>query len=90
MQNVRDCLDVESVRWKIEKRVLERKGHVVRIRNEMLTKEMVFGWYEGSEEKDNKNVSTEPPMERVRFEYRRCGLVRETEVACLNDEIRCG
>ena len=51
MQDVRDCLGVKSVRWKIEKRVLERIGHVVRMGNDRLTKAMVFGWYEGLEGK---------------------------------------
>ena len=52
MQDVRACLGVKSVRWKIEKRVLERIGHVVRMENDRLTKAMVFGWYEGLEGKD--------------------------------------
>ena len=45
MQDVRNSLNVKSVRWKIEKRVLERIGHVVRMGNERLTKALVFGWY---------------------------------------------
>ena len=49
MQDVRNVLKVRSLRWKIEKRVLERIGHVVRMGNERLTKAMVFGWYEGLE-----------------------------------------
>ena len=51
MQDVRSCLGVKRVRWKIEKRVLERIGHVVRINNDRWTKAMVFGWYEGLEGK---------------------------------------
>ena len=47
MWDVRSMLRVRSVRWKIEKRVLERIGHVVRMGNERLTKAAVFGWYEG-------------------------------------------
>ncbi len=46
MWDVRKCLSVKSVRWKIEKRVLERVGHVMRMGNERLTKAMVLGWYE--------------------------------------------
>ena len=46
MQDVRSRLGVRSVRWKIEKRVLERIGHVVRMGNERMTKALVFGWYE--------------------------------------------
>ena len=29
------------------------------------------------------------PVERVRFECRRCGMMRETEVVCLNHERTC-
>ena len=46
MQDVRNRLGVKSVRWKIEKRVLERIGHVMRMGNERMTKAMVLGWYE--------------------------------------------
>ena len=46
MQDVRNRLGVKSVRWKVEKRVLERIGHVVRMGNERLTKALVFGWWE--------------------------------------------
>ena len=46
MQDVRNRLGVKSVRWKIEKRVLERIGHVVRMGNDRMTKLMVLGWYE--------------------------------------------
>ena len=49
VQDVRSCLRVMSVRLKIQKRVLETIGHVVRMGNERLTKAMVFGWYEGWE-----------------------------------------
>ena len=49
MQDVRSRLGVKSVRWKIEKRVLERIGHVMRMENDRLTKVMVLGWYEGLE-----------------------------------------
>ena len=49
MQDVRSCLGIKSVRYKIEKRVLERIGHVVRMGNDRLVKAMVLGWYEGLE-----------------------------------------
>ena len=52
MYDVRACLGVKSVRYKIEKRVLERIGHVVRMEDDRLTKAMVFGWYEGLEGKE--------------------------------------
>ena len=52
MQDVRSCLGIKSVRYKIEKRVLERIGHVVRMGNDRLVKAMVLGWYEGLEGKE--------------------------------------
>ena len=51
MQDIRSCLGVKSIRWKIEKRVLERIGHVLRMGNERLTKAVVLGWYEALEGK---------------------------------------
>ena len=33
------------MQWKIEKRVLERVGHVMRMKDESLTKVAVLGWY---------------------------------------------
>ncbi|KAI8486755.1 hypothetical protein Bbelb_355030 [Branchiostoma belcheri] len=52
MQDVRSRLNVKSVRWKIEKRVLERVGHVMRMSNDRITKAVVLGWYQGLEGKD--------------------------------------
>ena len=46
MVDVRERLGVKSVTWKVEKKVLERIGHVLRIGNKRLTKAMVLGWYE--------------------------------------------
>ena len=47
MEDVGERLGVKSVAWKVERRALERIGHVLRMRNERLTKAMVLGWYEG-------------------------------------------
>ena len=44
MFDVRRELGVKSVRWKVEKRVLERIGHVVRMDDSRVTKACVFGW----------------------------------------------
>jgi len=49
IQDVRSRLEIKSVRWKIEKRLLERIGHVVRMENDRLDKAFVFNWYEGLE-----------------------------------------
>ena len=45
MYDVRARLGVKSVQWKIETRVLERVGHVMRMKDESLTKVAVLGWY---------------------------------------------
>ena len=49
MQDVRNHLGVKSVRWKIEKPVLEQIGHVIWMGKDRMTKVMVLGWYEKSE-----------------------------------------
>ena len=46
MEDVRKELGVRSLRWKIEKRVLERIGHVFRMEDGRLVKSMVLGWVE--------------------------------------------
>ena len=48
MLDVRSCLGVKSVIWKIEKRVMVRIGHLVRMENDRLIKTMVFGGCGGS------------------------------------------
>ena len=45
MTDVRARLGIRSVEWKIEKKVLERLGHVMRMENGILTKAMVLGFY---------------------------------------------
>ena len=52
MQDVRNELDVKSVRWKIEKRVMERIGHVFRMDDDRMTKAVVLGWMEDLESFD--------------------------------------
>ena len=49
MVDVRNMLGVKSIEWKIERRVLERIGHVMRMGNDRVTKAMVLGWWEGLE-----------------------------------------
>lgn len=50
MQDIRNRLGVRSVRWKIEKRVLERIGHVMRMEDGRITKAAVLGWFGELEE----------------------------------------
>ena len=59
MYDVRARLGVKSVQWKIEKRVLERIGHVMRMKDEILTKVAVLGWY-----KNLEGVSKAPGKKR--------------------------
>ena len=49
MFDVRRELNVKSVRYKIEKRVLERIGHVMRMDDERMVKAAVLGWLEDLE-----------------------------------------
>ena len=42
MQDIRNKLDVKSLRWKIDKRVLQRIGHVLRKENDGPTKAAVY------------------------------------------------
>ena len=71
MQDTRACRGVKNVRWKIEKRMRERIGDVVRRERDILTKVMVMGWYEGLEgkirewEKREKVVVLEENVENV-------------------------
>ena len=46
MADVRKDLGVMSVRWKTEKRVLERVGHVMRMEDGRMVKAVVLGWVE--------------------------------------------
>ena len=47
MWDLRSKLGVKSVRWKIEKRVYERIGHVMRMSDDRIVKAVILGWYEG-------------------------------------------
>ena len=52
MADVRKELKVKSIRWKIEKRVLERLGHVMRMEDGRMTKAVVLGWMEDLENRE--------------------------------------
>ena len=54
MYDVRKMLGVKSLRVKIEKRVLERIGHVVRMEDGKLVKAVVLGWVAKLEEVERK------------------------------------
>ena len=45
MFDVREKLGIKSIRWKIEKRTLERIGHVMRMDDSRLVKIAVLGWF---------------------------------------------
>ena len=53
MEDVRAELGVKSVRWKVEKRALERLGHVMRMDDSRMTKAVCLGWM-GELEKHDK------------------------------------
>ena len=49
MQDVRNDLGVKTLRWKIEKRVLQRIGHIMRMKDDRTVKAVVLGWMEDLE-----------------------------------------
>ena len=68
MTDVRQRLGIKSVEWKIERRVLERIGHVLRMVNDRLTKAVVLGRWEGLESRGRLKCE-----ERGRLKCERCG-----------------
>ena len=46
MQDIRNSLEIKSLRLKVETRTLQRIGHVCRMENSRLTKAAAFGWLE--------------------------------------------
>ena len=50
MQDVRNIMDITSVRIKIEKRILERICHIMRMPNTREVKIATLGWHEKLEE----------------------------------------
>ena len=59
---------MKSVQWKIEKRVLERVGHVRRMKDESLTKVAEHGWYkklEGASKAPGKKKKTMLHWKRI-------------------------
>ena len=58
MADIRAELKVKSLRWKVEKRVLERIGHVMRMEDDRMTKGLVLGWMEDLEKWKRKPGKT--------------------------------
>ena len=54
MQDVRNELGVKTVRYKVEKRVLERVGHVMRMEDTRTVKAVTLGWLEDLESHEKK------------------------------------
>ena len=52
MYDVRNDLGVKSLRWKIEKRILCRIGHIFRMNDDRTVKAVVLGWMEDLEMTD--------------------------------------
>ena len=49
MQDIRNSLKIKSIRSKIEKRVLQRIGHVMRMDDSRIVKAAALGWLEDLE-----------------------------------------
>ena len=49
MQDIRNELKIKTLRYKIEKRVLQRIGHVMRMDDSRMTKAVILGWLEDLE-----------------------------------------
>ena len=52
MQDIRSDFGIKSMRWKIEKRCLERIGHIMRMEDDRLVKAVTLGWLEDLEGKE--------------------------------------
>ena len=50
MHDIRNILDIKTLRWKIEKLTLERIGHVLRMSNKRTKKAAILGWLASLEE----------------------------------------
>ena len=50
MQDIRNDLNIKTVRWKVEKRVLERIGHIMRMDDNRTVKAVTLGWLEDLED----------------------------------------
>ena len=49
MQNIRTKLGIKFIRWKIEKRCLERMGHIMRMEDNRIVKAGTLEWMESLE-----------------------------------------
>ena len=54
MADVRNDLEVKSIRWKVEKKILEWIEHVLRMDDEQMTKGIGLGWMEELEKWEKK------------------------------------
>ena len=64
MQDIRNELGIKSLQWKVEKRVLERIGHVMRMDDSRQVKAAVLGWME-----DLENYEKRPGKKRKTILY---------------------
>ena len=49
LQDIRSDFDIKTLRWKIEKRCLERISHIMRIEDNRMVKAVTLGWLEDLE-----------------------------------------
>ena len=54
MADVRKDLGIKTIRWKVEKRVYERIGHVMRMEDNRMTKAVTLGWIRELEKHDKR------------------------------------
>ena len=64
MFGIRQMLGIESLRAKIERRSLQRMGHVLRMPNDRLTKKVCLGWYR-RKGKENRKADHHTLLEKV-------------------------
>ena len=74
MEDVRTRLGVKSIRCRIEKRVLERIGHVLRMGNDRITKAVVLGWWEELEGREKKVVKKRKTVLYLKRLLREAGI----------------
>ena len=85
MQDIRNELNIKTIRWKIEKRVYERIGHVFRMDDDRLVKAAVLGWLEDLERYDKLPGKKRKTILYWRRLVKEAGI-DETRIASLTKE----
>ena len=73
IQDLKNKMEIKTIRWKIEKQVLKRIGHILRMPDTYQTKITISGWFKGLEgEKKTTGRKRKPQLYLSR-------ILRETE-----------